>query len=421
MLYFIRTGGYLMADILTQGEKNLELLRKSIPKNERLWLWCIDPNGPIISTDCPKPEAFISAFKAMDGLKRALERALDCNPRPLLISTAVGMQWAAAFEPNEKGLTRHIYLLGPVFYRDLSIREVREGLELYANAGADLKWRSELINVIGSIPVLSFAIFSRYAILLHNLLNSEQLSVTDLSGRDLPEGFIQAKKSEKPHDRHRVWQAETALLQMVKNGDIGYQEALANSIALSDGVPVHGRDPMRQAKTSAIVFTSIVVRAAIEGGMSPETAYSLGDSYIQAAEDSRDTAEITSLVYAMYDDFIHRVHRCRTNPAYSREIQKCCDYIELNMTRPIRASDLGNLVGYTEYYLSEKFKKETGVSVSTYIKYAKIERAKVILKTTSQSVQTIAERLAFNTPNYFIQSFKEVVGCTPAQYRKTKN
>ena len=196
------------------------------------------------------------------------------------------MQWAAAFEPNEKGLTRHIYLLGPVFYRDLSIREVREGLELYANAGADLKWRSELINVIGSIPVLSFAIFSRYAILLHNLLNSEQLSVTDLSGRDLPEGFIQAKKSEKPHDRHRVWQAETALLQMVKNGDIGYQEALANSIALSDGVPVHGRDPMRQAKTSAIVFTSIVVRAAIKGGLSPETAYSLGDSYIQAAEDS---------------------------------------------------------------------------------------------------------------------------------------
>lgn len=72
MLYFIRTGGYLMADILTQGEKNLELLRKSIPKNERLWLWCIDPNGPIISTDCPKPEAFISAFKAMDGLKEHL-------------------------------------------------------------------------------------------------------------------------------------------------------------------------------------------------------------------------------------------------------------------------------------------------------------------------------------------------------------
>lgn len=216
-----------MADIMTQGEKNLELLRKSIPKNERLWLWCIGPDGMVISTDCPEHEAFMSAFKAMDGLKRALERALDCNPRPLLIGTAVGMQWAAAFEPNEKGVTRHIYLIGPVFYRDISMREIHEGLELYANAGADLKWRSELIRVIGEAPVLSFAIFSRYAILLHNLLNSEQLSVTDLSGRDLPEGYIQAKKSEKPHDRHRVWQAETALLQMVKNGDIGYQEALA--------------------------------------------------------------------------------------------------------------------------------------------------------------------------------------------------
>ena len=30
----------------------------------------------------------------------------------------------------------------------------------------------------------------------------------------------------------------------------------------------------------------------------------------------------------------------------------------------------------------------------------------------------IAEQLAFNTVNYFIQSFREVTGYTPAQYRK---
>ena len=36
------------------------------------------------------------------------------------------------------------------------------------------------------------------------------------------------------------------------------------------------------------------------------------------------------------------------------------------------------------------------------------------------SVREIAERLAFNTVNYFIQSFRETAGCTPAQYRKKK-
>ena len=44
--------------------------------------------------------------------------------------------------------------------------------------------------------------------------------------------------------------------------------------------------------------------------------------------------------------------------------------------------------------------------------------AKALLEATDMSVREIAERLAFNTVNYFIQSFRDTVGCTPAQYRK---
>ena len=65
-----------------------------------------------------------------------------------------------------------------------------------------------------------------------------------------------------------------------------------------------------------------------------------------------------------------------------------------------------------------KFKKETGQSVSSYIRYAKAERAKLLLESTDLSVREIAERLAFNTVNYFIQCFLDTTGYTPAQYRK---
>ena len=75
-------------------------------------------------------------------------------------------------------------------------------------------------------------------------------------------------------------------------------------------------------------------------------------------------------------------------------------------------------MGYTEYYLTEKFKKETGQSVSSYIRYAKVERAKVLLSTTDLSIQEVSERLAFSTVNYFIKIFRETAGYTPAQYRK---
>jgi AraC-like DNA-binding protein len=48
-----------------------------------------------------------------------------------------------------------------------------------------------------------------------------------------------------------------------------------------------------------------------------------------------------------------------------------------------------------------------------------MERARVLLESTDMSVREIAERLAFNTVNYFIQSFRETTGMTPAAYRKS--
>ena len=128
--------------------------------------------------------------------------------------------------------------------------------------------------------------------------------------------------------------------------------------------------------------------------------------------------ELNALTLAMYHDFIYRVHQLHANPNYSHAVQKCCDYIELSLNRKIRTADLAALVGYTEYYLTEKFKKETGQSVSSYIRYAKVERAKVLLSTTDLSIQEVSEHLAFSTVNYFIKSFRETVGYTPAQYRK---
>ena len=41
-----------------------------------------------------------------------------------------------------------------------------------------------------------------------------------------------------------------------------------------------------------------------------------------------------------------------------------------------------------------------------------------LLESTDLSVREISERLAFNTCNYFIQSFRDTTGYSPAQYRR---
>lgn len=75
-------------------------------------------------------------------------------------------------------------------------------------------------------------------------------------------------------------------------------------------------------------------------------------------------------------------------------------------------------IGYTEYYLTHKFKEETGLSVTNYTKFAKIERAKVLLKGTELSVREISEQLGFFSRNYFSRVFQEVTGKTPMEFRE---
>ena len=111
----------------------------------------------------------------------------------------------------------------------------------------------------------------------------------------------------------------------------------------------------------------------------------------------------------------------RTNPKLSAQIQRCCDYIEMHLGQKIRASDLAILVGYTEYYLTHKFKAEVGVSVNDYVKFAKVERAKILLKSTDLTVQDISDQLSFGTRNYFSRVFQDVAGCTPVQYREERS
>ena len=162
---------------------------------------------------------------------------------------------------------------------------------------------------------MSYAIFSRYTIMVHNTLTGQQLGLDALNmERTTREQMRSASVGQR--NRNKVYLAERAMLQIVRNGDINYHNVIQRSIDLSPGVPIQGQDPLRQMKTSIVVFTTLVSRAAIEGGLSPEIAYPLGDSYIQSAEDCRDSGELNALANAMYHDFIYRVHHLRTNPNY---------------------------------------------------------------------------------------------------------
>lgn len=121
----------------------------------------------------------------------------------------------------------------------------------------------------------------------------------------------------------------------------------------------------------------------------------------------------------MQADFIGRVHRCRTSNL-SQPILDCCEYISLHLEDKLTLAVLARQTGYTENYLSKKFKREMNLTPIEYIRRERLERAALLLRTTQDDVQDISERLHFCSQSYFADNFRKLFGCSPTAYRQQK-
>ena len=394
--------------------ENMELFQELVRCGSDIYTWCYDAEGELLGSNCPQEDLMATAFSIL-GCKDRMLAYWKEHTTPVTLGSGLGLIWGAAFEQQD-GQPYRAWVIGPFFYTDVSMDAIRQGFLSYIGVEVSDAWRRQFIEALYQVPTQPYMIHGRYLLMLHYCLTGEPLTASDL-GATIAPNLSENTPIKVEHDRHKVWAAENALLQMVRNGDLDYKKAFNTSQMLSSGVPVRSRDPLRQGKISNIVFCSIVCRAAIEGGLSPEVAYTLSDAYIQNAENARTVDELVAIPLAMYDDFIHRVHKMRTNPKLSVPVQKCVDYIEMHLSERIRAADLAALVGYGEYYTTRMFREETGLSVNDYIKCAKVERAKILLQSTEQGIQEIADALGFSSRSHFSQSFKQVAGCSPAEYR----
>lgn len=84
---------------------------------------------------------------------------------------------------------------------------------------------------------------------------------------------------------------------------------------------------------------------------------------------------------------------------------------------PSRSAPKAPSPAYAEYYLSRKFKKETGSTPAEYIRRKRLERAALLLRTTKEDVQNIGDRLLFGSHSYFSDSFKKQYGVSPSEFR----
>ncbi|MBA9027417.1 helix-turn-helix domain-containing protein [Peribacillus huizhouensis] len=95
-------------------------------------------------------------------------------------------------------------------------------------------------------------------------------------------------------------------------------------------------------------------------------------------------------------------------------------YIEENYTLGISLDQLSQFGNVSTAHLSRVFKQMTGFNVSDYITTKKIIKAKELLLSTDEKINTIALECGFESLPHFHRTFKKLIGSTPSTFRKKK-
>lgn len=153
----------------------------------------------------------------------------------------------------------------------------------------------------------------------------------------------------------------------------------------------------------------------------------------------QNITEFETLLYTMKREYDNRntyyeqilVHYLETAAMYivryaEQDVNKQYNEILMNVEQHIFSKwdcslkNIAKLHNYNPSYFSTLFKKITGVKYSEYIDNRRIEIAKQKLLYTKDNIDDICHSSGFKEKKHFYRVFKEIVGTTPGQFRKSQ-
>lgn len=109
------------------------------------------------------------------------------------------------------------------------------------------------------------------------------------------------------------------------------------------------------------------------------------------------------------------------NPSSKSEdfVNKIIEYINEHYAEDITLDDIASKLYMNPCKISRLLKKHTDESYVSYITGLRIKKAKYLLKNTDTKISAIGELVGYKYDKYFYKVFKNYVGVSPSDYRKS--
>ena len=101
-----------------------------------------------------------------------------------------------------------------------------------------------------------------------------------------------------------------------------------------------------------------------------------------------------------------------------RRIELVIAQIEGDRARVWETAELAALVNLSASRFRHLFKEETGVSVGSYLRERRLERAELLLRTTFLTIKEVMSEAGMSSMSHFVSYFKKQYGVSPSGYRK---
>ncbi|CAM4296635.1 helix-turn-helix domain-containing protein [Paenibacillus typhae] len=286
--------------------------------------------------------------------------------------------------------------------------------------------REQVFHYYQSLPVITYERLVNIAVLIYQMFHGELIAADRIQDQqqevqvdeDKMPDTLRSEKNDELTPHHDPLQ-EKKLLTIIREGQT---EALKHFTQLGkENTGILSRSShIRSKKNLAIIGIALAARAAIEGGLHSEIAFSVSDLYIQRLEDLRTDKEIDQLCLVAFFTLTEKVAQVK-DARYSKTVTLCKNYIYDQRFSRITHESIADHAGISPNYLSVIFKKETGVPVNEYIQQIKIEEAKNMIMFSDTPLSEIGSLLSFSDQSYFTKIFKKHTGLTPKQYQQTQH
>lgn len=103
----------------------------------------------------------------------------------------------------------------------------------------------------------------------------------------------------------------------------------------------------------------------------------------------------------------------------NRRMLRARDAMDREYARPLDVASLARMTHTSEAHFIRTFKATFGETPHRYLQRRRVERAMFLLRQTDRSVTEISLDVGFFSLGTFSRTFREIIGASPSQFRRS--